>query len=261
MSKIKLILANQATEIQQVFSNTKEELLILTPWIKTIGAKLILSSITSKNIHLILVTRIDISDFVKGSSDIEAIRLCFDHLENFSLKPLPNLHAKVYISDDKSAVVTSGNLTFGGLQNNIEAGILINDHEYVKELKKNLLEILGESDLIPVQKFIEVEKLVAEAKINKPAPNSYERDNYTNVSFGKRIVLEDDTNLSVLKNIRQEFNIEVVPLEKEKIEWILGDYGKKVINDLSKSISEIRQFSPEILEAALVSSPYIISKL
>jgi len=40
---------------------------------------------------------------------------------------LPRLHAKVYAADRIRAIVTSGNLTFGGLVSNHECGLLVED--------------------------------------------------------------------------------------------------------------------------------------
>ena len=44
------------------------------------------------------------------------------------------LHAKIYVVDRKEAIVTSANLTKGGIDDNYEAGIWLNDPAVLKEI-------------------------------------------------------------------------------------------------------------------------------
>jgi hypothetical protein len=48
-----------------------------------------------------------------------------------------NLHAKVYLADDTIALVTSGNLTGGGMNTNAEAGILVEDRNLCKAIRED----------------------------------------------------------------------------------------------------------------------------
>jgi len=70
-----------------------------------------------------LITRIDLRDFALGASDIDIVcRLARSGTSVFSL---PRLHAKVYVVDDRVALITSANATDGGLRNNWEFGVVI----------------------------------------------------------------------------------------------------------------------------------------
>jgi HEAT repeat protein len=77
------------------------------------------------------LTRIRIQDLIEGASDLEA----FEKLLRLSeipgidvvMKCISNLHAKVYVFDGSSAIVTSSNLTPSGLKSNIEYGIELTD--------------------------------------------------------------------------------------------------------------------------------------
>jgi PLD-like domain len=55
--------------------------------------------------------------------------------KNFYTVHLPALHAKVFIADYKLAIITSGNLTRGGLKGNCEYGVTIRRPELVKEAR------------------------------------------------------------------------------------------------------------------------------
>ena len=54
---------------------------------------------------------------------------------NFSVIHLPALHAKVFIADYKLAIITSGNLTHGGLSGNYEYGVSLRIPELVQEVR------------------------------------------------------------------------------------------------------------------------------
>jgi hypothetical protein len=54
---------------------------------------------------------------------------------NFSVIHMPSLHAKVFIADEKRAIITSGNLTDGGLRRNCEYGVSIRTPRLVKEVR------------------------------------------------------------------------------------------------------------------------------
>ena len=65
------------------------------------------------------ITSFDYRNFMSRSSDLDAI----EDLLNIGaeMRSLRNLHAKVFITD-RSAVITSSNLTKGGLTNNYLQG-------------------------------------------------------------------------------------------------------------------------------------------
>ena len=59
-------------------------------------------------------------------------------MPDFTLLHLPKLHAKVYVGDFRCAIVTSANLTGGGLGRNYEYGIRISDHRSVKDIADDI---------------------------------------------------------------------------------------------------------------------------
>ncbi len=51
---------------------------------------------------------------------------------------LPGLHAKVYVADARTAIVTSGNLTTAGINANYEYGVLMRDSPLVATVKEDI---------------------------------------------------------------------------------------------------------------------------
>lgn len=115
-------------------SGAKKEIIIVSPWIKyTTLQKVINSTKSKKNISWKVLTKGNHDDFCQGSSDIEAFKLMIED-KAFDLRILKQLHAKIYIVDGISSLVTSANLTVSGMEINTEAGIASTDPNDVLEL-------------------------------------------------------------------------------------------------------------------------------
>lgn len=267
-SKIKLIISSPASTLEGLFSGTKKELIILSPWIKTAGVKLIIKNISSNDIDFHLYTRINFIDLAKGISDLEAIRILYKHFPNLLIRCIPNLHAKIYISDRESAFLTSSNLTLGGMVGNVEAGILLNDKELVNDLVDDLVSILKDAlpvdkskfeDLIKEINYKNILELVNEKKVTK---REKDQISLSSVSLGKRITASDKYNTTLIKNINKDFQISLIHESNDQKEtWVKGSYGKMVIKHLASINPEFKTIEPELVEEALFHTTYINSNL
>ena len=73
-------------------SRTNSEMLIITPFIKKLTIREIL---TRRKINGRLITRFSLRDFYDGVSDLDALEFLLDR--GSEIKGIKNLHAKVYI--------------------------------------------------------------------------------------------------------------------------------------------------------------------
>ena len=119
----------------------EKSLFISSPYIKFPVASLLCEILQSKqnsNLSVQLLTRIRISDLIDGASDLEAFEKLLQLAEIFGLdvvvKCMSNLHAKVYIFDGNSAIVTSSNLTPSGLKSNVEYGIEVTEQIAIRQI-------------------------------------------------------------------------------------------------------------------------------
>jgi len=93
-----------------------------------------------------LLTSYKMTNFYRNSSDLMALR-CF--IENrVEVRNYPPLHAKTYIFDSERAIITSANLTLGGLQNNYECGVLLHDSDTVSQLRSDFLRIFENEEKV-----------------------------------------------------------------------------------------------------------------
>jgi HKD family nuclease len=118
------------------------ECLICSPYITFGPVKMLVHAITEKkrpeNVRINVLTDISLRTLVQGATDISALLYLFENHHNVSVTYLPRIHAKVYISDKSSAIVTSANFTDGGQTKNFEYGIRINDSAAVQRIQNDI---------------------------------------------------------------------------------------------------------------------------
>lgn len=134
---MELFLNNWSQKFFDELQNTKE-LKIISPFVKEQIIYKIQQKFDFKKFELI--TRFNLKDFALNVSSLDSLRFSLD--SGAKIYGVNGLHSKVYLFDKRSAIVTSANLTNGGLISNYECGIFLTDrllisklHDYFNELK------------------------------------------------------------------------------------------------------------------------------
>ncbi len=120
-------------------SACRSRMLICSPYVNDGIIKL--TEMVSKDVSRTMVTRTDLRDFAAGSSNLGTLYTLVKG--GVTLYSLSALHAKMYIFDDTSALVTSANATTSGMWRNLECGLSTDDRSTVRKLAKFLLQGLG----------------------------------------------------------------------------------------------------------------------
>lgn len=89
---------------------------------------------------ILLVTDLSRDTLLSGATDISAICDMADKFSGMEIRFLPSIHAKVYVADDKLAVVTSANMTDSGVTRNFEYGVKLIDTNLVSAIKRDVTE-------------------------------------------------------------------------------------------------------------------------
>jgi hypothetical protein len=76
---------------------------------------------------------------IQGSTSPRALVEFSATFPSTHVRHLPGLHAKVYVADKQTAVITSANLTRGGLRQNYEYGTKITDPILVHQIRDDLV--------------------------------------------------------------------------------------------------------------------------
>jgi phosphatidylserine/phosphatidylglycerophosphate/cardiolipin synthase-like enzyme len=85
-----------------------------------------------------ILTDLSPMSMCQGSTDPTALRTLTNKGYSLSIRHLPRLHAKVYIADERTAIITSGNFSVGGLVKNYEYGVRIEDTMIVHTINSDI---------------------------------------------------------------------------------------------------------------------------
>ena len=128
---MKILTTPWKNELLELVSKSKKSIKITSPFIKEnicnelLGAK-------KKDTSLDLITSFKLMNIYSGSLDISALENILN--SNGVVRNFPKLHSKIYLFDDKEVIITSGNLTNGGLMSNYEYGVYSNDNTLVSQV-------------------------------------------------------------------------------------------------------------------------------
>ncbi len=130
-------------QLSRLLNEAKTDVLISSPYITRQGADFVVENISSSVRaagQLTLLTNLSPANVTQSATDPEAIQALAATAARVKIHHLPRLHAKVYVGDTERAIVTSGNLTFGGLNANYEYGIYMEHAQTVEVVRRDIVE-------------------------------------------------------------------------------------------------------------------------
>lgn len=139
---------------------SKSNIFISSPFIKNSAVNILLKHKKSQ-VELEIMTSFKFAYFRNKASDIESIERLVKVGE---IKAVGNLHSKAYIFDKEKAIITSANLTYGGLYRNYEHGLLISNEETVNEIHKDLFQMFQNDEIsysIDFNKIQEIRRILS----------------------------------------------------------------------------------------------------
>src|ERR1035437_7063854 len=142
--------------LNEIFQSVETELTVSSPYISDTGAEFLLKNVSKKfkeNGVIKFVTDLSPRNIYQGSTDPNSFKLLFNSIRSVQVFHLPRLHSKVYISDSNKAIITSGNLTSGGIYNNFEYGVFIKEDEKISVIKNDLLNYANLGALINLEEI------------------------------------------------------------------------------------------------------------
>ena len=183
----------------ELVSNSRKSIKITSPFVKeNICSELIKVKQDSSKIELI--TSFKLTSIYSGSVDINALEKIIQ--TNGSVKNYSKLHAKIYLFDDKEAVITSSNLTNGGLVHNFEYGIYSKEKTFVEKVKHDF-NIISSDEITGIVKLKDIENvkniLSKIPKSNREKLPKYElespENNYNSIDIPDEIIKESLINI------------------------------------------------------------------
>lgn len=131
------------SHLANLISNARTELLIASPYVTEQGTEFVAENLHASfrgTGHLTFLTDLSPLNVAQGATNPHALRKLEAVISTFSVRHLPRLHAKVYVADGKRAIVTSGNLTAGGLALNYEYGVELANAPLVRTVRQDIID-------------------------------------------------------------------------------------------------------------------------
>ena len=167
MPLCKLLARDWKSDLARLFGSVNSQLLISSPYVTKDGTSYLLSHLPRtkvNSINLRFITDLSAVNIYQGSTDADALRNLADNVPNLRLLHLPKLHAKVYISDYNHAIVTSANLTQGGLDRNYEYGFFTDSTTLVRQISEDITEYSDLGALVTAENLLEYCKIAERLK-------------------------------------------------------------------------------------------------
>ena len=160
----------QGERIRALFRNAKERVEIIAPFIKTQALESLLDVVPSE-IQLRCVTRWLPGEIAAGVSDPEILDV-LEERGNFTLTLVDNLHAKIFIADEK-CLAGSSNVTLSGLgetTNEVNVEVLVTSTIHDPGIASTLAEV-AQIERLATRMHAEAARRFADSFLTEPSPD------------------------------------------------------------------------------------------
>ena len=154
-----------STTFDQFAASIQESAIIAAPYITKPGVVRLVKQLRfRRRVKLDVLTALEERSLESGAVDSGALHWLCTQVPGTTVRHLLHLHAKAYIADEHTAIVTSSNLTKGGLCRNRELGIAITDPDAVKDIADDLREYGNLGVIIPCDELTSINSMAEEAR-------------------------------------------------------------------------------------------------
>ena len=105
------------SEFRELVRSAGERLIISAPFITKHGWRALEDELAARDVSLRVSTSLRARAASTGALDVAVLAEAHGRVPDIELRNVLGLHAKVYVADDRAAIITSGNLTRASLRN------------------------------------------------------------------------------------------------------------------------------------------------
>ena len=211
-----------ADTFDQFAGSIRESAIIAAPFITRHPVERLVRTLRSRrrSVHLDVLTNLHADSLIAGSVDSGALAWLCDQIPRATIRHLPGLHAKAYVADGHTAIVTSANLTNGGLIGNYELGLKVTDPQNVHEIAEDLAEYGKLGSVVPLDALAELDDKADSAKQSQGSVVQSAPDNIkTDIAA---ILNEIDERLRLLRTLPGESTTAIFA---RAVQYVLRKHG------------------------------------
>lgn len=128
---MKILTTPWKNDFLELVANSKLSIKITSPFVKESICNEMLN-VKAENVSVELITLFNLNHAHTGLIEIDALMKII--AANGTIKNHPKLHSKIYLFDDKEVIISSANLTEGGMNTNFEYGIYSKNEAIVSKV-------------------------------------------------------------------------------------------------------------------------------
>lgn len=151
-------------KFQEFVSSIETSCLICSPFITRSPVQQLVDVAEQKGVQRTLsvkiVTDISAANLLGGSTELGALLLLIERIADVEIVYLPRIHAKVYVSGESFAIVSSANCTEGGLFRNLEYGVCLSDPNLVLRIRHDIEQYAELGGKVTRLRLLELENRV-----------------------------------------------------------------------------------------------------
>ena len=130
-----------AEAFEEFARSIRKRAIVVAPFITEQPLKRLAYHLDTNNLPKItILTNLAVDSLLQGSVNGQAIADFCKAVPTTTVRHLPGLHAKAYVADEHTAIITSGNLTHNSLHRNYEYGVQITNPNMVRRIAADLQE-------------------------------------------------------------------------------------------------------------------------
>ena len=128
--------------LRHLFKQARDNVMVVSPFVTQYGLDVLEESLggDAQARGLTIMTNITANTVQHGALDLRSLAAFSTSKSACRVHNLPGLHAKIYVVDETTAIVTSANLTRGGLTANYEYGALVRDKASARQICTDMLD-------------------------------------------------------------------------------------------------------------------------
>ena len=165
-----------AETFDEFAGSVREAAIIAAPFIRRRPLERLVRKLRSRrSVKIDLLTSLASHSLGEGLVDCGALLWFCEQVPGTSIRHLLHLHAKAYVADGHTAIVTSANLTNAGLTRNFELGVKITNALAVEDIARDLTEYGAMGVAVPSDQLAEFDALAQTAKSLKARADHEDR--------------------------------------------------------------------------------------
>ncbi|MDT8412395.1 MAG: phospholipase D-like domain-containing protein [Vicingaceae bacterium] len=257
---------NWHRNLGSLINESKDEIFISSPFVTPNGVDFILKNFNTKfkeNGRFTFLTNLSPKNIIQGSNNPKVFENLNAEIQNLNIWHLPKLHAKVYISDQKKSIITSGNLTNGGLFSNFEYGIQINEKIETQKIYQDINQYCQLGSLIEkdtLKSLIEISSQITK-QIPKLESNISSEIKHLLESAQNELV-KDRLNVGAVHNVFSKtilYVLEKQPqgLKTEEIHQEIKEIHPDLCDDMVDRIIDGKSFGKKWKHAVRTSQQHL----